>query len=142
MSRMVVVHLEDDLSLQNILSAQMAHVTANVELGQFETGERLLETLERHHAPHVDCFLIDIRLSGQLDGCAVAEAIRKMGYNAPIIITSAFDVLAQEWLEEWNCDWVEKPIDVARLQNAILPQVDRYHQQVLAENRVTRRKNG
>ncbi len=39
-----------------------------------------------------DLCLIDIVLPGKMDGCALAENIRKMNVNIPIILLSAMDL--------------------------------------------------
>lgn len=128
MTPTIIAHLEDDIALRDIVRIQVAHLAEDVRLVQFETAEKLMRTLERHDRPHVDCFLLDIRLSGEMDGRQVAEWLREGGYNSPVFITSGFDTIPEDWLETWACDWVEKPTDRAKLEQIVLPAARAYRQ--------------
>jgi len=92
-------------------------------VGTAENGleaRRLLETL----AP--DILLTDIVMPG-LSGLELAETIRTEHRHTEVILLSTYDHFeyAREGLRIGVCDYILKPIDMARLQQAVRKAIDR-----------------
>jgi DNA-binding response OmpR family regulator len=128
MEKILVYHLEDDVALRNIIGLQITHLTQGVELVQFTTGDEIMAALEQELLP-IDLFLLDVRVPGELNGNDVAVKARQMGYDCPIIITSAFTAPPAKWLKEWRCDWMVKPTHALDLQQKVIPHARNYHTQ-------------
>lgn len=66
-----------------------------------------------------DIALLDVRMPG-LDGLAVAEAVRALGADAPLIVfITAFEEYAVAAIECGVVDYLVKPIDPAKLDRAL-----------------------
>jgi DNA-binding response OmpR family regulator len=126
MEKIQVIHLEDDTPLQNIISIYIAHLAKDVVLFQYDGSDTLLESIQQSN-PDVDLFLLDIRVPGELDGRGVAQKVRELGYDCPIIITSAYEVPEREWLQEYKCEWMIKPTHAIELQKRVIPLARQYH---------------
>lgn len=125
-----VVIVDDDrvvrFHLEKILSS------AGYFTKSYASGEELLE----QSAPSVPaCLLLDVNLTGELDGPAIQEKLRDRGWILPIIFITAHATvpMAVKALKLGATDVLTKPVD----PNTLLPAVEK----ALALARELRRKH-
>ncbi len=119
---MLILHLEDETPLRDMLLLALQTLEPAIEVRQFQTPEQALAYIQR--ALHqIDLFLLDIQLQASMDGIEVAQKIRDLGSNVPIILTSAYGVPSQNVLSLLNCDWIPKPWSLSKVTGKIIPIV-------------------
>lgn len=87
--------------------------SAGHRVAGFASGEAFLAGA---HTEGGGCLVLDVRLPG-LDGLAVQHELRRRGIRLPVIITTGYGEVsvAVEALQRGAFDFMEKPIDSARL---------------------------
>lgn len=115
-----ILHLEDDGPLREIVKIALTAADPHVEVQQFVSGEAALDYAEQNLAS-IDLFLLDIRVAGKLTGIEVAERLRELGTQRPIILTSAFRKPNDDVLRALDCRWMAKPWYLVEAPNVILP---------------------
>lgn len=106
--RMVRFHLEKILN------------SAGYFTKSFASGEELLE----QNMPTVPaCLLLDVNLTGELDGPAIQEQLQKRGWLLPIVFITAHATvpMAVKALKLGAMDVLTKPVD----RNTLLPAVEK-----------------
>lgn len=78
------------------------------------------EALDLGKAGHYDAIFLDIKMPG-LDGLGAAEALRKAGILAPIVIISAFDTFeyAQKAIRQGVYEYLLKPASAEEVLSAL-----------------------
>ncbi len=78
------------------------------------------EALELGKAGHYDAIFLDVKMPG-LDGLGAAEALRKAGILAPIVIISAFDTFeyAQKAIRQGVYEYLLKPASADEVLSAL-----------------------
>jgi CheY-like chemotaxis protein len=104
--------VEDEWLLRLELAEELAH--AGWRIMEAASGEEALKQLKL--VPALDFLITDIRLSGALDGWAVAEAARKAHPNLPVLYVSANPV--QPARQVAGSLFLGKPVDMAQLLEA------------------------
>jgi len=83
----------------------------------FESGEAFLDAYSRERG---GCLILDLRLPG-MSGLALQEELCRRGIGLPVIMLTGFGevALAVEALRRGAVDFIEKPVDEARLLGSI-----------------------
>jgi DNA-binding response OmpR family regulator len=119
MSKLEILHLEDDPALRDILQFTFSNGEVDAELAQFVSSDEAVNYI-RTNAPQIGLFLLDIRVPGSLDGIGVAEFIREVGNTAPVYVTSAYEKPEKDVLESLRCEWMAKPWNLQTLLDMVV----------------------
>ena len=90
----------------------------HIDTDTFDTGESLIRTYQKHSPSCYDALIIAIDLPGT-SGLAVAQAIRSIDAQVPIIFTAAHTNALQESLKVSPLRLLVKPIQPGELAEAI-----------------------
>lgn len=115
-----ILHLEDDGPLREILKIALCAADPDIVVEQFVAGEAALEYTQAH-LEQIDLFILDIRVAGKLTGVDVAERLRAMGAERPIVLTSAYRKPSAEVLDQLRCRWLAKPWHIVEAHTVLLP---------------------
>ncbi len=115
---MRILHLEDDTALLEILRLTVAVIAPEMDMQQFVSSDRALEYVRQE--ANIDLCIVDIRVPGELDGLEFAQALRELGFQGIIVVTSAFGKPKLEILEALDIHWVAKPWDFNHDPNSVL----------------------
>lgn len=118
MARILVVDDEEDIckTLQDIL----------IEEGyEVETADSGKEAIEKVQAKKPDLVLLDVRLTGGMNGVEVLRVIRQTDKDIPVAMITAYEDidLAQEALQLGAYDYIKKPFDIGYLRASILSKI-------------------
>lgn len=113
---MRLLYVEDDDDARALLATFLLRRVGALTLAA--DGEEGLEAFERERP---DLVLTDIQMP-RLDGLAMAERIRRLSPEVPIVVTTAFEhpSFLLRAIELGVDKYVTKPIDSARLHGALL----------------------
>ncbi|WP_162164067.1 response regulator transcription factor [Acholeplasma hippikon] len=102
---MKIYYVEDEKDLSEIIRKYL--VRENYDVTVFYDGE----TAMKHVGDQVDLWILDIMLSGQIDGFDLINAINKANPDAAVIFTSARDQALDKikGLELGSDDYIAKP---------------------------------
>lgn len=117
---MAVLHLEDDGPLRDIFRLFFTKSAPDIGLHQFISSDDAVEFIKDHIAD-IRVFVLDIRVPGQLDGIGVAQKIRELGSDRPIVIMSAFRQPTSDILKSFNGVWIPKPSHILNMVQTIIP---------------------
>ena len=117
---MQILHLEDDGPLRDILKVALIAANPELEMQQFISSDEVVDYLASH-LKDVDLFILDIRVPGKLDGMGVAQKIRDMGCEKPIVVTSAYQKPSNEVLKTVKITWMPKPWHILDAAQKLLP---------------------
>ena len=112
----------DDESTDRVRIAEMARSILKQEgikadITCFESGTALLETI--HKGAVFQILLLDV-LMEELNGMALASALRKQGSDSSIIFISCNREMAMQGYEVAALRYLAKPLDVQKLREALL----------------------
>lgn len=116
---MNVVHVEDDRPLKDILKTAMKAADPQMNLQQFISADEAVIYVQQH-LDSIDLVIMDIRLPGQLNGLQAAELLRKIGYAADLILTSAYSRPSFDVLNALNSEFYPKPWHVVDVTSKML----------------------
>jgi DNA-binding NtrC family response regulator len=116
-----VVHVEDDKPLKEILKTAFESADPEVTLHQFINGDQALPYITKN-GQTVDLFILDMRLTGSMNGLQLAQKIRDLSLPGHIVITSAYLRPSRDMLEALRCEYYPKPWHIYD----ITPQLHRY----------------
>lgn len=122
-----VLHLEDDKRLSQILKVALRSAEPGINVVQFEESNPLVDYFIEN-GRNIDMFILDIRVPGDYDGIAVARFIRRYPNNAPIILTSAYQMPDREVLKELNAVWQPKPWHVLETTRTLIKVAKSYQE--------------
>jgi CheY-like chemotaxis protein len=113
MSKLTGLVVEDEWLLRLELAEELT--TAGWLVREARTGEEALALLDqiKTEGGHVDFLVTDIRLGGQVDGWAVAEACRQIWPGIPVIYVSANPIAEKRRVE--GGAFLSKPVEVEHL---------------------------
>jgi DNA-binding NtrC family response regulator len=107
---------------------------AGYEVIGCETGA---EVVEHARTRHLDVLLLDVRLSGPMDGHAVLQHVRRIDPELPVLIITGYGTIEQavSAMKDGAADYIVKPVDNARLLNKVGSRLElgRRHPQELGE---------
>lgn len=111
-----IIIVEDDFILAKVTQLQLARMGYEV-VAIFSSGEQTLHGIDKHPA---DLILMDIQLSGKLDGIQTVEAIRKSS-NIPVVyMTGNSDQSTKQRAMNTNCSaYLVKPVDKGLLEATV-----------------------
>lgn len=114
--RKSIIIVEDDFILAKVTQLQLTRLGYEV-LAIYSSGEQTLKTID-HHEP--DLLLMDIQLSGRLDGIQTVETIRKQN-NVPVIyVTGNSDISTRQRAMRTQCSsYLVKPVEKSTLEKAV-----------------------
>lgn len=121
----LILHLEDDGPLREVMKIAMTTADPTIEFAQFVNSDSALKFIEENK-DRISLFLLDIRVPGSTDGMGVAEKIRELGVDRPIVITSAYRKPAKDHLDKLGCQWMQKPWHILDAHSLLLPMAKRY----------------
>jgi len=110
---MNILYVED-----NMANIAFVERVASMGMHQVEHLGSAEEAIQYIMQFDVDILLLDIQLSGELDGVDFIEVVRGKGYSRPIIVITAYDTpMLKERCYAAGCDeYYSKPIPVTQLQ--------------------------
>lgn len=138
---LTVFIVDDDPSVRDALGLLLG--VHDYRLAVFADADSFLEALKPHWR---GCLLLDIRMPG-MDGLALQKKLLELGCDLPVVImTGHGDVdSAREAFRALAVDFLEKPLDGARLLAAIAEAFERQRQAAdaaLSRDQVQRRLDG
>lgn len=138
---LTVFIVDDDPSVRDALGLLLG--VHDYRLAVFADADSFLEALKPHWR---GCLLLDIRMPG-LDGLALQKKLLELGCDLPVVImTGHGDVdSAREAFRALAVDFLEKPLDGARLLAAIAEAFERQRQAAdaaLSRDQIQRRLDG
>jgi DNA-binding LytR/AlgR family response regulator len=111
-----VLVVDDETLAREELCYQLAQLTGLEVVGQAANGIDALTAIDEHEP---DLVFLDIQMPG-LGGFEVARRLLERGDEAPgLVFVTAFDQHAIEAFEVNALDYLLKPVDVARLEQAV-----------------------
>ena len=121
---LTVFIVDDDPSVRDALGLLLG--VHDYRLAVFADADSFLEALKPHWR---GCLLLDIRMPG-MDGLALQKKLLELGCDLPVVImTGHGDVdSAREAFRALAVDFLEKPLDGARLLAAIAEAFERQRQ--------------
>lgn len=125
--RITVLHLEDDKRLSEILKVALRSAEPNIRVIHFADSDQLVDYFIEN-AKTIDMFILDIRVPGEYDGIDVARFIRRYPSDAPIILTSAYQVPEPAIIKELRAEWQPKPWHVLETTRALIQVARRYRE--------------
>jgi two-component system, LytTR family, response regulator LytT len=108
--------VDDEQLARDELCFQLEQLGGVEIAGQAENGVEALEAIERLRP---DVVFLDIQMPG-LSGFEVARRVVTKGLGTHIIFVTAFDQYAVEAFEVNAIDYILKPVETARLEQALL----------------------
>ncbi len=119
-----IVHLEDDNPLREIFIIALQSYDPNIECIQFANSNELMEFVDQSIEANdfkAKVFVLDIRVPGKYNGLQVAEKLRELGLQMPIIMTSAYQKPAKSHMDQLQLMWMPKPWHVLNAAQTIAP---------------------
>jgi len=115
--RKSIIIVEDDFILAKVTQLQLARLGFDV-LAIFSSGEQVLQGLENMNP---DLILMDIQLSGKLDGIQTVETIRLQRQIPVIFVTGNSDMSTKVRALNTQCKaYLVKPVEKTQLEQAVL----------------------
>lgn len=115
MSKFMILHLEDDLSLKETVYELLSAVEPDSDLYQFTNSDDAIHFIDEN-GQDIGVYLLDVRVPGSTDGIGVARRIREREISSPIVFMSAYQRPSQDVLnEDLHYEWINKPWSVERL---------------------------
>jgi FixJ family two-component response regulator len=107
--------VDDDPAARRAIAWMLESVGRRVET--FDCGEAFLQT---HRPDRSGCLILDLRMPG-MSGLTMLEELTRRGIGLPVIILTGYGevAVAVEALQRGAVDFIEKPVDDARLQQCI-----------------------
>lgn len=112
-----VMIVEDDVFLSFVEEKIVTRLGYEV-VGKATSGEEALERIEEYDP---DILLIDVQLSGTLDGIDTVKQLRSLNFQIPVIFISGYidDSIMKRAKEVDYVDYLVKPIDMAMLEKPL-----------------------
>jgi two-component system, LytTR family, response regulator len=107
--------VDDEQPARDELCYQLGRISSVEVLGQAENGVEALAAIERLRP---DVVFLDVQMPG-LDGFEVARQLIEGGSSTHVVFVTAFDHYAIEAFEVNAVDYLLKPVDPARLLQAV-----------------------
>lgn len=117
---MLIVHMEDEGPLREIMNIALRSADPHLKIEQFNDSDSAVEFIAEN-IEGIDLFLLDVRVPGVLNGMEVAEKIRELGSERPIVITSAYRKPKKIQLEGIKARWMAKPWHILEAPEILLP---------------------
>ncbi len=119
--RKSIIIVEDDFILAKVTQLQLARLGFEV-IAIYSSGEQALQELDNHEP---DLILMDIQLSGKLDGIQTVEIVRQRR-NIPVIyVTGNSDLSTKQRAIGTNCSsYLVKPVDKEILEKSVKEALD------------------
>jgi DNA-binding response OmpR family regulator len=121
---MHVVHLEDEKPLQDILKLALEVAVPQVKLQQFSNSDKAYQYIY-HNLSGIDLYIFDIRVPGTMNGLQLAQRVRDLKSNVPIILTSAYMQPSSELLNLLSCSYITKPWQILDLTQQVGAMIKR-----------------
>jgi CheY-like chemotaxis protein len=114
--RKSIIIVEDDIILAKVTQLQLARLGYDI-LAIFSSGEQVLKGLEKLNP---DLILMDIQLSGKMDGIETVEEIRSVRTIPIIYMTGNSDNSTKQRALSTNCSaYLVKPVEKSELEEAV-----------------------
>lgn len=117
---MLILHMEDEGPLREIMNIVLRSADPNLKIEQFNDSDSAVEYITEN-IDNVSLFLLDVRVPGALNGMEVAEKIRELGSERPIVITSAYRKPKKIQLESIKAQWMAKPWHIVDAPQILFP---------------------
>jgi two-component system LytT family response regulator len=128
-ARLRVVIADDERPARSFLAALLRSFEDVVIVGEAATGKEAVQTIERVHP---DLALLDLQMP-ELDGIGVVRMLKKSAMPLIAFVT-AYDEYAVRAFEMNAVDYLLKPVEKARLREAINRAQERIeHAEIIAE---------
>jgi two-component system LytT family response regulator len=128
-ARLRVVIADDERPARSFLAALLRSFDDVVIVGEATSGREAVELIERQHP---DLALLDLQMP-ELDGIGVVRTLKKAAMPLIAFVT-AFDEYAVRAFEVNAVDYLLKPVERARLREAINRALERIeHAEIVAE---------
>jgi two-component SAPR family response regulator len=103
-----VVQIDGDRHSKSLLKSIFRVAEPGIILRQFATADEAFPYIEQR-GQMVDLFIIDIPLSGMMNGIQLAQAIRDLKCPGFIVLTSAYTAPSYETLASLQSEFCAKP---------------------------------
>jgi len=114
--RKSIIIVEDDFILAKVTQLQLARLGYDI-LAIYSSGEQTIQGLEKLDP---DLILMDIQLSGKLDGIQTVEEIRSKRSIPVIYMTGNSDLSTKQRALGTNCSaYLVKPVEKTQLEEAV-----------------------
>lgn len=131
-ARLRVVIADDERPARSFLAALLRSFDDVVIVGEAGSGPEAVDLIEKHRP---DLALLDLQMP-ELDGIGVVRALKKAAVPLIVFVT-AFDEYAVRAFEVSAVDYLLKPVEKARLREAINRAHERVeHAEIVAEQGV------
>jgi DNA-binding response OmpR family regulator len=121
MSRIQVLFIDDDTSLQTLAKAML-----NVSVFEFINANRTAQAEKILGSRHVDIIICDVMMPDE-DGLKFCRRLRESGNNTPFLFLSAISDShsIQQGLDAGASDYLVKPFDIQGLQRKLFTMLGR-----------------
>lgn len=113
---MRIICVEDDAGLRNVILDTLHYLEPNAKIDVFANSDDVLPAVNLSDTGLV---LLDVRIPGAMNGYSLAQRLRERGYTGVLALMSAFPRPPQPLLEQLDCVWLSKPIDVDTLDRLV-----------------------
>jgi DNA-binding response OmpR family regulator len=116
---MHIVHIEADRPLSDMLRMAFQTIDPDLILKQFTSADQALMYVHQHKET-IDLFILDVRLSGIMDGLVFAQMLREGKYPGHIVLTSDHSSINHPILSAPNVEFMPKPWHIIDLTPKLL----------------------
>jgi response regulator RpfG family c-di-GMP phosphodiesterase len=117
-SKLRILHLEDEMSLRDIVRTTIMVLDRNTEIHQFE-GSDAAWVFAQEHGKSIDLFLLDVRVPGEVDGVGFAHRLHEMGCAGLLAFTSAYAAPDTQTVAKLDYFWLSKPVELTRMRSTL-----------------------
>lgn len=109
---MRIICVEDDAGLRSVMVETLHYLDPDAQIDIFSNSDDVLPALREQD---MYLCLMDVRIPGAMNGFALAQYVRDLGYDGVIALMSAYPRPQGDMLRHLRCEWLSKPIDVDTL---------------------------
>lgn len=113
-----VLHLEDEMTLREIVRTTIMVLDPQTEVRQFEDSDEALR-FASEQGKNINLFLLDVRVPGAVDGIGAAFRLREMGCEGLIAFTSAYAAPDTKTIASLDYIWLSKPVELNRMRSVL-----------------------
>jgi DNA-binding NtrC family response regulator len=113
---MRIICVEDDNGLRNVIVDTLHFLDPDANIDVFANSDDVLPAVRLSETSLV---LLDVRIPGAMNGYGLAQRLRESGYAGILALMSAFPRPPESFLDQLNCEWLAKPIDVDTLDGLV-----------------------
>ncbi len=117
-STLIILHLEDEMSLRDIVRTTIMVLDPQTKIIQFEGSDETLRFI-KEQGDTIDLYLLDVRVPGEVDGIEVGRRMREAGCNGMLAFTSAYASPDTKTMANLDYVWLSKPVELNRMRSVL-----------------------